>query len=343
MSRSTTALPPSEQAEMAAAAARLMSAIADVGPEVPTLELPPSADELEARPPGAGAIAARESRAALVPAKAADERTPVKPLRRRNQRVRRRKAPLLLRLLKPLALAVGLVGAPVAAALWLLSSPRFALREMSITTGDRVSETWVRETLAPFAGRNLLRLELASITALVGAHPWVAGVDLRKEPPAHLRVEIRERRAAALLRRPDGLVYLDERGRPIAPFEPGQGPADLVLVTGDGARADPSAALELHREIEAFAPPWLAGLSEIEILGEKDFRLFSSDLPFALLVRAGGLAAKARRLEELLPGIVARHGPIREVDLRFDRRIIVQPDADGARARRLDKEPQPSE
>ena len=70
---------------------------------------------------------------------------------------------------------------------------------------------------------------------------------------------------------------------------------------------------------------WHRGLSEIDILGRQDFKIFTTDLPFPLLVRGGTVEHKARRLKTLLPQIVDRYGPEAQVDLRFARRIIVQP------------------
>lgn len=85
------------------------------------------------------------------------------------------------------------------------------------------------------------------------------------------------------------------------------------------------AAIALFQEIETAGPPWFPGLSEIRVLGDEDFEVFSTDLPYSLLVRAGTVEYKARRFEELKSEIVERFGAPRAVDLRFARRIIVQP------------------
>ena len=88
-------------------------------------------------------------------------------------------------------------------------------------------------------------------------------------------------------------------------------------------------ALSLRDELQAADPDWAAGLSEIEILGEEDFRLWSADLAFPLLVRAGSVRAKLQFLDALLPQVERRYEKIDAVDLRFARRIILKPAAAG--------------
>ena len=191
-------------------------------------------------------------------------------------------------------------------------------------------------------GRRLLR------------HPWIGGVDLRKRLPAELTVRVDEKRAVALLRDGKDLHYVDAAGERIAPFDPQTGKLDLILLSrsmsgAEGKRpatavssspvpheeaASLDRALRLLEELDRVRPPWAIGLSEVEILGEKDFRIHTASLPSPLLVRAGTLHLKAPRLEELLPRIVDRYGAAAAIDLRFARRIIIQPSTHGKRGPR---------
>ena len=282
------------------------------------------------------------------------------PSLKRGRAVRRSRRGALGRWLKPLAAALLLAAVPTAAVTWLMTSPRFAVGELAIVTGERVSETWVREALAPVLGENLLRLSLARAERIVRGHPWVRGASLRKDLPARLAVRVAERRAVALLRAGDGLHYLDSEGVRIAPFDPvAERGVDLPLISAGlrslasegtdrrparpaspaasaaeergppagpepGTSAGLRSAVELLSEIDRVEPSWTAGLSEIEVLGGDDFRVHTAALPFPVLVKAGTLNQKARRLEELLPHIVERYSAA-AVDLRFARRIIVKP------------------
>jgi len=268
------------------------------------------------------------------------------PLRRPVKAVRHLRRPRLLRMLRPFLLALAIVGLPAGTMGWAFTSPRFALRELAVEIdaggtmpgrlvsahggpeARRVSRVWVHQLLRPLQGRNLLRLSLVRIDEQLSKHPWVEATDLRKQLPGRLSVRVIEKRAVALYRDEKGLVYLDRDGREIAPFDPLGGAVDLLILSG-GEAGDRRGAVELAGEISSWRPRWSAGLSEIEILGEKDFRIFTADLPFPLVVRAGTLKSKSRRLAELLPQIIARYDRVAAVDLRFSRRIILQPSVPG--------------
>lgn len=262
----------------------------------------------------------------------ADEAPPVVPFRRRSRerRVRRLRRHPLVRWSVPALLALLIVGIPVATVAWFVNSPRFALRhhEVSYEGAQRVDDVWVENALRPFYGENLWLLSLDQVEASLRRHPWIADVGLRKQPPNDLVLKVVERQERALLSSEGRLFFVDAQGRRIVPLEgrwrrPG---TDLpILSGGNGDPISVAAAVEMLDEIESVAPPWSAGLSEIEILGDRDYRVHTVDLPFPLLVRKSTLEQRARRLQQLLPRILERYDAVAAVDLRFSRRIIIEP------------------
>ena len=252
------------------------------------------------------------------------------PLKRRGEGVRFLRRNPLLRVGRSFATALLIVGAPVVLAVWVGRSQVFAFAELQVESdGRRVAPTWVEQALQPYVGQNLPRLPLGYVDRTLATHPWVESVDVHKVLPGRLAVRVVEKRAVALLRRGAEMLYLDEAGEVITAFDPASEETDLFLVHAGGEVAS-RRALEIVREIEDVAPSWAAGLSEVEILGPEDFRLWSAALPFPLLVRSGTLAAKMSYLEALLPQVARRYTRVEAVDLRFARRIIVQPSAAGS-------------
>lgn len=250
----------------------------------------------------------------------------VLPFRRPSAAVRVRRPGFWSVFGRPFAQALGVVGLPAAVIAWALTSPSFALASIEIEGNHRVSDDWVESALAPLRGENLLTLELEDVRARLVSHPWVAGVTVEKKLPDRLQLSIDERRPVALLRSESGLVYLDRQGRPIAPYEPGRGPADLVLVASEGGTARALAgAVAVADELAAATPSWAASLSEVVALGGEDYRLFLGALPFPLVVRRGTLAARLPAFAALLPELERRYQRIHHVDLRSDRRIVFQP------------------
>ena len=256
--------------------------------------------------------------------------------RRRGTPPRRKRRSVLWTLAKPLAVALALVGLPAGLVAWVLTAPLFGLRDIEVMevrgTARRVTRESVRQALAPLQGKNLVRLSLAEAAARVERNPWIESVEMAKELPGRLHVKVAERRPVALLLADGGLVYADREGRAIAPVTT---PKELVearreklLVVsflqkphGEGIRAALTVAAELGRA----QPTWSGQLSSIEVLGEEDFRLHTDALPFPLLVRSGQVKPKVERLVELLPELSRRYVRIEAVDLRFARRIVVQP------------------
>jgi cell division septal protein FtsQ len=255
--------------------------------------------------------------------------------RRRASPPRRRRPSFLLRLLKPMTAAVLLVALPLAVAWWVLTAPRFRLSHLDVIGATRrVPETWVRQSLRPLLGENLVVLPLADVAEVIEQNPWVKTVEIEKELPDRLRVKLSERKPEALMLRHGALVYADVEGRPIAPVESEKAAEaarrnGLLVVSFARAphlvRGGVVSALAVAGELGRVQPDWAGALSRIEVLGEEDFRLFTDALPFPLLVTRGQVGPKAVRLKELLPQLRQRYPRIEAVDLRFSRRIVVQP------------------
>lgn len=251
-------------------------------------------------------------------------------LKRRGEGVRFLRRNPWLRIGRSFGIALLIVGVPAGVAVWVCRSPVFALHDLVIESdGGRVTAAWAEQKLQPYVGTNLPRLPLEYVSRALAVHPWVESVDVHKVLPGRLTVQIVEKRAVALLRRDDAIFYLDGEGEVITPFDPSSEEADLLLVQA-GREVASRGALEIAGEIEKASPSWAQGLSEIEILGPDDFRVWSAALPFPLLVRSGTLAAKTSYLEALLPQVARRYGRVEAVDLRFARRIIVQPAVRGS-------------
>jgi len=267
----------------------------------------------------------------------APESARVLPFRRPSRAVRVRRKNPWLALARHFAQALLVVGAPAVTALWLFTSPTFALTALDVGEHTFVERAWVERTLASLTGTNLFRVELTDVRRRLAEHPWIERVTVEKRLPNRLRVDWVEKRPAALLRSASSLAYLDAAGRPIAPFDPLRGPADLLLVSAT-AKVDPMSAgapsaaeseivgaYRIAGELEAARPEWGATLSEVEVLGSGDYRLHVAALDYPLLVRGGTLAERFRDLAPLLPELEQRYGGIAFIDLRFDRRIIFQP------------------
>jgi len=257
--------------------------------------------------------------------------------RRRQAPPRRRKRSFWLSLARPLTTAIALVALPGGLVAWVLTSSRFCLRDLAVEGTHRVSAAHVRRSLAPLRGENLVRLPLARVEALLASQPWIESVEIEKILPDRVRVAVRERRPVALLAAPAGSgiasstarVWADAKGNAIAPVGPGESTEGFLVIDLAGAAAPAPAAmakaLAAAADLKQANPDWASSLTQVDVLGEEDLRLHTRDLPFPLLVRRADLVSKVHRLEALLPELGRRYTALQSVDLRFARRIIVQP------------------
>jgi cell division septal protein FtsQ len=245
--------------------------------------------------------------------------------RRRRFQAPHQRPSLLQALLQPLGLALLLVGVPAAAAVWALTSSRFALTDIEVTSGARVPADWVLESLAPLRGRHVLLLSLSEVEGLLLGHRWVAGVGVRKKLPNALVVEVLERVPVAVARYQGELSFVDRQGRRIDQLAPEEEATALLLIEGETDRPQAvAAAVAAVEQLDAENSTYFHAVLGVEILTGPDLELKMADLPFAVLVRADRLQPAVRDFEHLLPKIARRYEGFDAVDLRFARQIVMR-------------------
>lgn len=248
--------------------------------------------------------------------------------RRRRAALPHRRQRLFVRLLKPLATALALVGIPTALIYWAITTPYLQIRQIDVVGSHRVSEAWISHALEPLEGRHLLHVGLEDVERRLAAHAWVREVTVRKQLPDLLHVEIEERQPAALLRLRGELFFVERDANVIAAFDERLVQEELlVLDAPTGSEIEVAPALDLAAEWRRLDPPWSGELAEIEIVSEEDFRVRSDGLAFPVFVSPKSLEHGLERLSWLLPQIERRYAAVASVDIRFSRQIVIEPAA----------------
>lgn len=250
------------------------------------------------------------------------ERPPM--FRRRRFQASHKRPSLFGATLRSLGLALALVGIPAAVVFWALTSPRFALRDIEIASGERVAAEWVAQNLAPLRGRHVLLVSLPEIERLLTSHRWVEGVEVRKRLPDALVVEVLEKIPVAVLRREDGLHYVDRGGRVIDRLAGSDVPAALLLIEGDGGPVAAAAAIAAVEQLAAGGSLAFEAVHRVALLTGPDIELHATRLPFAVLVRVDRLQPAVATFEQLLPKILRRYEGLLAVDLRFSNQIVMR-------------------
>ncbi|HUP21333.1 MAG TPA: FtsQ-type POTRA domain-containing protein [Thermoanaerobaculia bacterium] len=251
---------------------------------------------------------------------------------RRRDRIWRRLTRRSLRLLL-LVSALGAFGG------WLLTSPVFALRDFTVEGESRVPRPWIDGALADWRGANLLLLDLHEVEARLRGHRWIRAVALHKRLPDRLAVEVHEHRPVALLVLPERTHYVSDEGLLIAPADEASERLPTLRVDDVAAprllRPDlgPNAAgvaalrgaLESAAALRESALHWAGEATEVVLVSDEDYRITLRDLAFPVVVRPDTPPDRIEAFARVLPALERELGALRSADLRFTRRIVVQP------------------
>lgn len=157
---------------------------------------------------------------------------------------------------------------------WALTTPTFALEHVGFTGLARATDAELVRLSGVARGQNLWRLDVGALERAMQTHPWVRSVEMTRQFPRGLAVQVEEHAPAAFVTLGD-LYVVDEQGEPFKRLAAADA-LDLPLLTGvtredwardpDGTRARLAAALEVARAYAAEAPPRRDRLSEVRLL-----------------------------------------------------------------------------
>jgi cell division protein FtsQ len=230
---------------------------------------------------------------------------------------------------------------------YLMRAPRFALAtpEQVVLRGNRyVSRAAVLERFTADAERSVFRVPLAERRRALEEIPWVERATVRRVLPNRLEVEIVERTPRAFLRLGAELALIDAEG--VILERPVQGEFRFPVVTGL-SEATPREERERRMrryaqflaEIDLARPGANEFVSEVDVADRSDLRATLAGLPGlgdpgadgqgAVLVHFGDghFTEKFRVFAENIAQWRASAGRVDSVDLRFERQVVVNPEA----------------
>ena len=215
---------------------------------------------------------------------------------------------------------------------WLSSSPRFAVRQMVIRTGPKVTEREVRMLAGVKEGDNIFRFRLADCVASLEIHPWVKRASVMRELPDRVVIDIVERKAAAVIAL-GSLYYVDTDGEVFKKVLPGEN-LDLPVLSGLTLRQ----VVERSPEADALIREGLdlSGLaSRSAILPAEEVSEIRLDHTWgAIIIRAGdgmrirfgsgNFPDKWMRMEQTLAELGADVAKVAELDLNYESKVTVR-------------------
>jgi cell division protein FtsQ len=137
-----------------------------------------------------------------------------------------------IRLLAGLTVVVG-ASAAVAWSIhrYAMTTPRFGVENVVITGNSRLTPSDITQQGGIEIGKNLFSFDTRAAEAGIVKNPWVSSAKVTRELPNTLKVEIVERKAAALAALGERLFLVTKEGEPFKEVK-AEDPTDFPLVTG---------------------------------------------------------------------------------------------------------------
>lgn len=207
------------------------------------------------------------------------------------------KKEFLILALLTLALLGALLSGGVYGYHWLSRSDFFQLTAIDIVGNQEVSKETIIQLAKVDIHANLLAMDLSSIAPRIRGYGWIEAVELHKEWPNRLRIEVRERRPLALINTGKGLFYVDSKGEAFAPL-PGQIELDFPIITGlekamafdaGTPRLEDVDKVQAALQFIGFAARGSSSLpaqniSELHFTSDRGIILFLADRPFPIFL-----------------------------------------------------------
>jgi cell division septal protein FtsQ len=231
----------------------------------------------------------------------------------------------------PLGVVLMALGAIGLGAVWLATSPRFAVTEVVVTGASRLTPEEIVAASGIGPDTNLFRLDRAAVVARLESLPLVRHAEMVRRFPNRVTLAVEERRPFTLAHA-GRLHWIDEQGvslgtetRAVAPQIPvitGLSPADLAA--SDGAPSPRVAVgISLLRGLLRSETALLRQISEIDVSRPDGPVLYTVD---GIEVRLGAEDWEARlgRLQGVLAQVRAGSEPVNAIDLRFRDQVVLK-------------------
>jgi cell division protein FtsQ len=236
-----------------------------------------------------------------------------------------------------LALLVGAAGSGLGMAarggwVWLTHTPHFAIREIVVRHGPRVSASEVRQLANLSEGDNILAFRLRPTVEAIELHPWVKRASVMRELPDRVVIEVAEREPVGLVSL-GALYYVDDEGEIFKKVQPGE-TVDYPVFTGitiqeaveDKEGVAPLLALGLSilsQARESLILP-LAEISEVRLDRSEGAIVVRASDGLRIILGRDDLPQRWQRAEQALVRLGDEAVKVSELDLNYEDRVTVR-------------------
>jgi cell division protein FtsQ len=206
-----------------------------------------------------------------------------------------------------------------------LNHAYFSVREIKVSSGDRIGGSEIVAMAGLSHGMNLWRVDTQRIEREIRRHPWVKRVQVRREFPHRVVIQVEERNAKGILFL-GKFYYIDEDGDVFEPVKDGE-KVDLPLLSGLDRRelgyySTPEkiqTALRLSNEMAQRSLP----VSELQF-AKGGLVVYLASYPLVLHMGWGDWERKLANLDRILTEWKGKEAHLASMNLSFQNQVVLR-------------------
>lgn len=238
------------------------------------------------------------------------------------------------------ALALGIIGGTLAAFYsYAATSWRFRINSsdnISVSGAENVVHAQVMDVVGGDIGRNIFFVPLAERKKQLEEIPWIESAAVMRLLPNHLSINVRERTPVSFVRMGTKVYLMDVKGVLLELPPHSSKKYSFPVITGmdaDEPLSSRAASMKiftrLMHDLDSEGSHYSTAISEVDLADPEDVKVMIADADGAVLVHLGDDHFLQRYKIYLahLQEWRQQFSKVESVDLRYDRQVIVNPDA----------------
>jgi cell division protein FtsQ len=173
---------------------------------------------------------------------------------------------------------------------------------------------------------NLLLVDITGLQGRIKSHRWVKEARLRKVFPSSLKIEIKEREPAAILKIGPSFLLIDEEGVALERLAAPEEASLPLLLDSSHFSVYSKEKLTLAWEcLKSLTAEEKAGIVALDLSQNDSVSLYLKDQRTKIILGSEGFSQKLKFYQSNRERLETQYGPLDYVDLRFDDRIYLKP------------------
>jgi cell division protein FtsQ len=211
--------------------------------------------------------------------------------------------------------------------LFLISWENLSIKEAQILCQREAVKKELEQMIREEKLGNILLLDMDRLQSVLERHRWVQEARIRKVFPSSLRIEIKEREPAALLKK-DRYYLIDEQGVELEPMESRENISLPVFVDANDFRTDSPEKLKLAWDCLKSLPSHLREqVDTLDLTEYGNLILQFKNSPTKIMLGDNQFSQKIELFLKTRDRLENQFGPLESVNLRLEDRIYFKAQA----------------